>query len=65
MIAVGWTGDLNKSFFFFFFFALRLRHWLLCGGLDISQHNVPHPEDAQCSLELSRVVQEESYYCHL
>ena len=53
------------TFLFLFFFAPRLRRWPPCGGLDISRHDVPHPEDVQCSLELSCVVQEESYYCHL
>ena len=55
-----------SPFFFFFFFFLHRA--CAAGRLWRAGHlttNVPHPEDVQCSLELSRVVQEESYYCHL
>ena len=51
---------------FFIFIFLHRAH--AAGRLWRAGHlttDVPHPEDAQCSLELSRVVQEESYYCHL
>ena len=49
----------------FFFFLHRA---CAAGRLRRAGHlmmDVPHPEDAQCSLELSRVVQEESSYSHL
>ena len=60
-----WNLGGNSFFFFFFFLHCACTAGRCVEGWTSHDTNVPHPEDAQSSLELSRVVQEESYYCHL